>query len=402
MTPQGLSFQYLPPFSIVSRFFVSALIFGVFGSLWGLWAFKKGELHIPVLVHLFTLGFMAQTMFGALFQMIPVVAGATFSRPLLTATVFHLLTVISALAVLFFLTSGKASLFALFTVLTSFLPLASLMLWKVISVPAYRPTVKGMRYSLMAFIVGLLIGLFLIVGINPETRSDLLKAHVSLMIFGWTMGLISSVAFQVIEMFFVTPPYRDFEKDFIPPLLLIFSSLFGLLREPVFIVPAVVVSVWFCLSTIYKLYRRKRKVPDPLIYLWVTGLTLLAFGSFVLCASFFTDHFSVFLVSLWILGLGVQSVIFAMMLRIIPFLVWMHLSMRGVPNAPTMFEVISKRVIWVAFFLQIANVSASLLSIASLVRPEFSFIASFLVFSWVLLSVMKGIGVYLQRITSLR
>ena len=49
------------------------------------------------LTHLFTVGFMLQVMLGALFQLMPVAAGANLWRPAVLATVVQLATVSGAL-----------------------------------------------------------------------------------------------------------------------------------------------------------------------------------------------------------------------------------------------------------------------------------------------------------------
>jgi hypothetical protein len=70
------------------------------------------------LTHLITVGFMLQVMLGAMIQILPVVAGANISRPLLVATLVH-----AAIALAPFAGSGFAELPA-----AGFLKLAVLVL----------------------------------------------------------------------------------------------------------------------------------------------------------------------------------------------------------------------------------------------------------------------------------
>src|SRR5688572_8770269 len=77
----------LPPLRVPLRFFLTAPLFGmVAGILWVL------EGHTDFVVrwtpgmlaatHLFTLGFMAMVMIGALFQVVPVLGGGAIPRTL--------------------------------------------------------------------------------------------------------------------------------------------------------------------------------------------------------------------------------------------------------------------------------------------------------------------------------
>ncbi len=118
MTPGSLSLLYLPPFSIVARFFLTASLFGLLGVFLSLYMVLTDSFNLQALVHTYTLGFMATTMFGALFQMLPVVAGAVIERPLIKATLLHIIMVVGVPSfVLGFLTGNGVLLAVGFTLL---------------------------------------------------------------------------------------------------------------------------------------------------------------------------------------------------------------------------------------------------------------------------------------------
>ncbi|MGB9874428.1 MAG: hypothetical protein ACPLRS_05620, partial [Hydrogenobacter sp.] len=89
----GLSLQQAPPFIIVFGFFLTACSFGVVLSITELYMALRHALYLPALVHLYTLGFALFTMFGALFQMLPVVAGAVIKNPKPKALISYLLLI---------------------------------------------------------------------------------------------------------------------------------------------------------------------------------------------------------------------------------------------------------------------------------------------------------------------
>ena len=92
MFNQGLSLDQAPPIGVPFRFFLTAPIFGVVISFVFLF-FPFSETsnqysHFAIgLVHLFTLGILSMIIFGAMQQMMPVLAGAVIKKPRLFANV---------------------------------------------------------------------------------------------------------------------------------------------------------------------------------------------------------------------------------------------------------------------------------------------------------------------------
>jgi len=86
-----LSFDQAPPFAAPFRFFLTAPLFALFAGMLLLWSGPElfASRWTPAalaLTHLISAGFMLQVMFGAMIQILPVVAGANIAQPLLLAT----------------------------------------------------------------------------------------------------------------------------------------------------------------------------------------------------------------------------------------------------------------------------------------------------------------------------
>jgi len=82
------------------------------------------------------------------------------------------------------------------------------MLRKLLPQESHTPTARGIKFAVVLFGAGILLGVLMILaltGILNVNYALLLKGHLHLLLFGWIATLIASVAFQVIEMFFVTP-----------------------------------------------------------------------------------------------------------------------------------------------------------------------------------------------------
>ncbi|NPB07247.1 MAG: hypothetical protein GXO03_06565 [Aquificae bacterium] len=392
MTPQGLQLLYLPPFSIIARFFVTAVFFAFIGSTYLTYQAVKGELLLPPAVHLFTLGFMAMTMIGALFQMLPVVAGVTLERPLELAFAVHVSSLGGVLLlVLGFITGGKASaLTGLLLLLASFGGTAAYMLYKLLKAENLRDAPRGFIFALTAFLLGLLTGssaLLTLAGFLKLDYARLFDAHVGFMLWGWTALLVASVSFQVIEMFFVTPPYPRYLTRYLPPAVLALTVLRALIPFVLWDLLLSALFVAYAAVTAHRLSLRRRRVPDPLVYLWYYAVFFLAVSA--LLYPFKERLFAWFLLSF---GLFVLSVISSMMMRIVAFLVWMHLTSQGVPNAPTMFKVIEPSDAWTLFSVHTALIA----SLVLLVEGFPLFTALFLSAETFLLCcfVLKGVLTY--------
>jgi len=102
MFNQGLSLDQAPPFEVILRFF---LTIPFFGSLLALAIFGADSELIMIwdapqtvaIVHLLLLGTAGMAMVGALFQMLPVIAGATIKRPLFHSKWVHICMVLGTL-----------------------------------------------------------------------------------------------------------------------------------------------------------------------------------------------------------------------------------------------------------------------------------------------------------------
>ena len=94
MFNQGLSLDQAPPISVPFRFFLTAPIFAMLIGV--MFLIYPAELitnrfssETIAMVHMFTLGVLSMIIFGAMQQMMPVLAGAPIKRAKLFATVVH-------------------------------------------------------------------------------------------------------------------------------------------------------------------------------------------------------------------------------------------------------------------------------------------------------------------------
>ena len=362
----GLSFEQAPPFSLPLRFFLTAPLF-LLAAAWLIMLAPESLAsrwtpQALALTHALTLGFLAMTMLGALSQMLPVVAGSKLPAPRWVAGFSHLSLVLGTIALIGgFLTAAPAAfgigVALLGGGLTLFLVAASISLARAVT----GVTVAGIRLAVLSLGFTLLLGLALALlragwWVPPAVEAAI-AAHVAFGLLGWVLLLVIGVAYQVVPMFQITPPY--------PPRLSrwLAGALFALLLLhaaapwlPDFAARTVDASLaggilLFALATLRLQSRRRRKLPDVTLDFWRLGMaSLLACVVVWLAAQFnpawAASHAYPMLLGVLFIGGFAVSVVNGMLYKIVPFLAWFHLQAQlqaRVGSIPTMKDMIAER-----------------------------------------------------------
>jgi len=364
MFNQGLSLDQAPPFGVVLRFFLTIPFFGILTAL-AIFGADSASIMVwdapqtVAIVHLLLLGIAGMAMIGALFQMLPVIAGASIKNPLFHSKWIHLFMVLGTLMLSSAFYFDKVALLhpALALLLVSLGFIVMLMLFNLLRVDNKTASVTGMITALSGFIFGLLFALlatltFMGIDIGLSIL-DLRTIHMHFMLFGWITLLIMAVAFQVIEMFYVTPPYPDLISKWFPLLILSILVLqvpfYSLDKNIVIFLDLFVggLLLIFAIITLKRLSQRKRPVADTTVWLWRTGLSSLTLSILFVYISLIIGENRLFDFAALLFGYFVISIIFAMSYKIIPFLVWFHLNAKGVLECPMMGDIIqAKRAKW--------------------------------------------------------
>ncbi len=346
------------------RFFLTIPLFGLLASAGLFFADLQTVMYwdtpsTAAVVHLLLLGVAGMAMVGALFQMLPVIAGAAIKEPRYHAFWIHLLMAAGTLMLVCALYFDIYILLhpAMLLLVGSLGFVVYLMLGKLLGVENKTPSVKGMILSVSSLGAGVFVAILLTLsfmgvdlGLDP---SVLRSVHVHFMLPGWIGILVMAVAFQVIEMFYVTPPYPKAVTSFFPPALflllllnVVFSSLFAAI-VPFLDLAIALVFAGFGIVTIRRLMQRKRPVADATVWFWRLSMGSLVLSSILAALSSFGDFSGLFFASALLFGYFVLSVIFAMSYKIVPFLVWFHLNAKGVMQTPMMGDIIpAKKAMW--------------------------------------------------------
>ena len=375
----GLSLDQAPPISAPVRFFLTAPLFAMLGALLIFFSdasllSSRYSLESISVTHLFTIGFIAMVMLGALQQMLPVLAGVSIPKASLVATSSHLLLSLGLiLMVLGLLQSLKTiTLIATFSLGTGFFILLIAIFLAMRKVEFITATIRGMRWALLFAFVIVTLGMYLLSSYGLDTSSsrhlEFANVHAVLAIFGFGGVLIMGVAFQVIPMFYVTPAFDEkYQKYLVLSVVatLVLWTLLSLLSvDFAWIAKSLLVLVFgvFAGLIIQKMGQRKRPIADITVYYWRLGGAMLFLGLTLWVVSPMIDEEVTSYIAVVIGGGFVMGVMIGMLYKIIPFLVWFHLNGMGYMSIPSMGEMINKKMALVQFWLFLATLGLFTLS----------------------------------------
>ncbi|MGZ8548436.1 MAG: hypothetical protein ACXW33_07505 [Sulfuricurvum sp.] len=362
----GLSLDQAPPISVVLRFFITLPLFGLI--LCFLMIFFPSEILIPshpislAGIHLLFLGMISMGMIGALFQMQSVLGGAPIPSPLGNSLIIHTLLSTGALALASAFMFQVPTLFIIAAVLlgSGVVYFAQILLPLLVKKMGHN-TLQGMRFAIVSLLITAILGIIMATSYANETFGDyhpLLRAsHYSIGLIGWVAALIIYVAFQVVEMFYVTTPYSDWYKNNVKRILaasLFLKILWLFAALPfawVFDGVIIMLLIGFATTTMKRLRSRKRRVSDVSILFWMLGIGLLMIALLSHLGSMFNLYPPLEEISLIAFALFALSIILGMMGKIVPFLVWFHLNSAGYMETPIMSNIIPQKRLKITFWL---------------------------------------------------
>ncbi len=425
MNNSALSLEQTPPLAVPLLFMLTAPLFPVLASMVAMAypesLYNRWDPAMLTITHLLTLGFITMVMVGALQQLFPVLVGVRLENPLLFSRVIYASLMTGTLI----LCSGFLLLTPVLTGAGALL-LGGSLLWLIIKLmsslirsDATGHVTVGMRLALLSFLLTVSFGLYLTAGYTlpqvPLQRS-LTSLHIRWGLFGWIGLLIFTVSYQVVPMFQVTPKYPDKMIRWLA--ITMFSSLVlitiirltGLLPHNldsgiVFACECLMLSGFtlFALVTLRLQQQRRRKVADVTMDFWRFGLSCLLLALLMLAlanaAQISIGDTDLVVGALLIVGFA-MSLITGMLYKIIPFLVWLHLtntidiSARWQMRIPNMKKIVPDkhaRNQWRLHLLAVCLIMLSLM-ISSLV---FAASAAFMLSNlYLAFNLIRGAAVY--------
>jgi hypothetical protein len=322
------------------------------------------------ITHCLVLGMLAPIMIGALFQLMPVVGGQTVkaARSISPFVAFGSALIAAALSFAFLFGDTRGFLFAagLAALLYGAVVLAlAHTAWRVSVIDATTRTLAWICVPL-ASVVSLGIGLA--AALAGSWQIDVLyflDLHVAWGALGWIASLLIGVGSTVVPMFWQTPKPSLWWQRSLPGLLCLplLAMPFTLLRASAILLACLLVMV-FALFAMRAVWRAKRSF-DPAWILWLVCTASWFFAALLTASSALFEAqlpASINASLPWWIGVlalvgGAVLPVNAMLGKIIPFLVFLHLR-RQIPmgrRVPTMQAVLPpRRLKWQARLLLLA------------------------------------------------
>ena len=369
MFNKGLSLEQAPSVSVPFRFFLSAPIFGVLISLVFLFlpfnevSNQYSQKAIGI-VHLFTLGILSMIIFGAMQQMMPVLAGAVVKKSKLFASIVHSSLVLGTLFMSFsFILEIRFLLhIGVLFLAISFFTFFIVSIKLLFKVEYLTSTVKAMRLFSISGLITLLLGLVLAISHISLNFSvfhyALVNMHILFGLFGFALLLIMGVSFQVIPMFYVALDFPKYIQNRVPLVLFLFlflASLFLYFDINFLILKIIFTSIiiLFAYYGLKSLNNRRRPVFDVTLWYWKFSLFMLVLSQVIWLFSIFETNY--ILAIIFAFGF-LYSLLQGMVYKIIPFLAWFHLNSKGYFKLPTIREFIDEKYIKMNFFVHLSSI----------------------------------------------
>lgn len=380
-----LSTNQAPPISVPFRFFAVAPLFLLLAALLLVQGSYNPFVHsrTPALLaatHGITLGFLSMIMLGAVQQILPVVIGSTLPAPRLVAWSTQLLLIAGTLLLCFgFLHSQPELLNLAWPLLgVAFIMFTVATLISLARAAARNASRTAIFLAILSLLAAVIIGALLAYGHATGLSLDYLRlaaAHVSMALGGWVLLLAVGVSYQVVPMFQLTPGYPKWLTSRLAPAIfaVLLLHLILLLTElaPHWLQIASETLFWMCAilfgsATLLVQFLRKRSVPDATLSFFRFGMAcLLALSLLAMSLQYFSESDFFYMLGgiLFLLGFA-MSLLFGMLYKIIPFLVWFHLFRSGTKiDFPNVKEIIPEQWKVRHLWLHGGTVTAAILSL---------------------------------------
>jgi len=333
----SVSQDFAPPFKLIAPFFILGSIFYIFACAY-LFTFSTENLSlldtkVLSLVHLFLLGFVMMTIFGAMAQLVPVVLEVGHFGVELFYAIWPLLGIGTTLMALGFLNYPQLLPYGGVVVLISMMIFVMEIFLTIKKVEKFNIVMTSVLISNTFLFFGIIFGLVMALSYAGTLHVDisaLLRSHVYLVIGGYISITLMGLSVVLLPMFGLSHGFSKKPLEISIWLMslgvsfVVSSSFidFSLLEYIGYVLSIVSLFVYFYLvKTIFTTRARKE------IDIYAKSLMFAYFsmlGALVLGIAYLVTHYEpLALTSAWLIFFGFFSfAITGHVYKIVPFLVW--------------------------------------------------------------------------------
>lgn len=372
---------------LAAQHFVASTIYllaGTIGLLWIAPELSAGQYlspHVAGITHLFTLGWLTTTIFGALCQLLPVALGSPLPWPRLADIGFWLY----APGVAVFATGVATTDEAVRTIGVLLVVVGILVIVTNLATALLQATRRDVTWAAVAlaltFLVStLVLGVTLVhnleTGFIAEARLRVLATHLHVALVGWILIMIVGVSHRLLPMFLLA---HGGDTRWTRPALALLAG--GVAVLAVGLLAALSVAAWIGLLLIecgiacflrqacaFYRVRVRRKLDVGLRFAFSALMFLAAtavLGPLVLALGATHPHLAVIYIVVGVLG-GLVLYVIGFFYKIVPLLAWTgrFRGRMGKGPVPTVAQMYSARLAYAQLGLMAAGVLALAAGIA--------------------------------------
>ncbi len=351
MKQSQLVLSQTPPFIVPLRFFVTAPLFGVGAAMLMLFLDKshfgsRWSMGMLAYTHLLVLGYVAMVMQAALLQVTSVLTGGQPHRVGVFAVIsYSTLAVGTMLLATGFLTGISHFIhIAMLLLAISFILFIGAVISGLLRSSAQRNAGFGIGLALISLMITVGLGIWLALGHSAQDVAlarHLTDLHLAFGLVGWGAVLVITVAFAVVPMFQLTPAYPLILIQNLPPVVVVGLTIWSsgyFLNNPTFSLIGGLVTVIglivFAVITLWLQVKRKRKpVSEVTLWFWRCAMlsllaAVLVWTSALIFPAFNQNPVYPLLLGVLMIHGFLISAINGMLYKILPFLTWLHLSIK--------------------------------------------------------------------------
>lgn len=379
---RNLATDMAPPFVLVAHYFIAGALFYAFSAF--LLPFFANEIDgyfltssIAALMHLYLLGFVMMVIFGAMYQLVPVVLEIPIFSKDFAYVQFYMFT---AGIIIFtyglwdqnyidILPYGAIMMYLsmLIFVVNIFITYKNIEKWDIV----VKFVLASNIFLFIGVSIGFVIALNMFYGFYPDMLS-LVKLHVASTIFGYVIMTIMGVGMILIPMFSLSHGFSDK-----PIKVAFYSGVFGL---SIFLVSSFLIDSLFeyigaslmllsILCSVYQMYiifsSRVRKQNDFWAKNMMASLLSIVVSLVFLVLSFVLNDDSYFLLFGFTLFFGFFTFfIVGHIYKILPFLVWYqrYSPLVGKIKVPMLNDMVKENIADIQFWLTFVGLILSLVA----------------------------------------
>ena len=391
MQPTSITSKMSPSYSMVKKYFMASILaFVILTFLMFLKADAVKGFHFSPkllgLTHIATLGWITMIIFGAMFQLVPVVLQVKLFSEKLSEIQFWLFS-IGVIGMVYSFFQFETDLLAIFASLVSlailififniFASITKVKQWEITG----TYIIAALIYLLFTIIAGFMLAFNLYDPYFKSNHLEYLKLHAHLAFIGWVTMMIMGVSYKLIPMFSLSHGFSikpaKWVFAFLNAGLILLTVEYHFPERTIMLSIGTILIAAGILVYLYQIYlimkNRVRKILDAGLTYTITSFAMMliatALGVFLVFEKHLepADLAKLSLIYGYLILFGFFSmVIVGQLYKIVPFLAWFHkFSVKvGLEPVPMLKDMYSEKIAKLEFYIMNSAIIGTVIAMA--------------------------------------